>query len=94
MPSLLPSYNFGSALYNANKDLVRQLDQMYTQVAGVVNTKISKYVTTVNPPSNVTENAVNKTLDIGDLWINSTANNAWIMTSRTTDLIVNWQIIT
>lgn len=94
MPTLLPTYNFGQAAYNDNPDLVRQLTQMYGKIATILNTKSSKYVTTEDAPNAATASEVNRTLDIGDLWVNSTTDMAWIMTSRTTDVLVTWTLIT
>lgn len=94
MPNVLTSFNWGSALYNENPGLTRQLDQAYTQTALVLNTKSSKYVDIVDPPNPATESQVNRTLDLGDFWVNKATDNAWIMTSRTTDLLVTWKQIT
>lgn len=94
MPTLVERFNWGSALANENRLLARQLDESYTNTAIVVNTKISRYVTDVDPPNTVTANTINQNLDIGDIWVNSASDNAWIMTSRTTDLLVTWTIIT
>lgn len=94
MPNVLTSFNWGSSLYNENPSLTRQLDQAYTQTAFAVNTKSSKYVDIIDPPNAATENQVNRTLDLGDFWVNKVTDNAWIMTSRTTDLLVTWTQIT
>lgn len=94
MPSLLPTYNFGEAVYNENPNLTRQLSQMYTKTATITNSKASRYATNVDAPSSATPSDVNKNLDIGDLWVNSTSDTAWIMTSRTTDVLVTWKQIT
>ena len=94
MPRVVTNFNWGSALQNENPNLTRQLSDAYNNTALVVNTKVSKYVTDVAAPNTVTENTANKNLEVGDLWINSTANTAYIMTSRTTDLLVTWKLIT
>lgn len=94
MPTLPTNFNFGRSTENENLLLTRQLSETYTAIALVVNTKMSRYITDVDPPNTVTANNFNKNLSIGDIWINSTANNAWIMTSRTTDLLVTWKQIT
>ena len=94
MPTLATKFNWGSELYNANPLLIRQLDTAYSDISLVVNTKSSKYIAETDPPNPATENTINKTLEIGDFWVNKTSNNAWIMTSRTTDLLVTWKQIT
>lgn len=94
MPTLITSFNWGSSLENENRELTRQLSTAYTDTAIIVNTKIARYVTNVNPPNAVTASQINKNLDIGDVWVDTAANSAWMMTSRTTDLLVTWTIIT
>jgi hypothetical protein len=62
-----------------------------------MNTKVSKYVTNgvslpnVNPPAN---NAFNQNFEIGDIYVRTDTNTAWIMTSRTTSNAVVWTQIT
>lgn len=97
MPTLINNFNWGASLRNANPELVRQLSQSYNDTALVVNTKTSKYVTDgnlrphVNPPANA---EFNKNFEIGDFFIRTDTNSAWIMTSRTTANAVTWTIIT
>ena len=94
MPSLTTRFNWGSALQNENLLLTRQLDAAYSSTAIIVNTKVSRHITDVDPPNNVTADDLNRNFDIGDIWINTSSDTAWIMTSRTSDVIVNWQQIT
>ena len=94
MSSLINSINWGNSIRDANPELIRQLSEVYTLIALCVNTKSSKYVTTVDPPNPVTSNTTNKTLEIGDFWVNKSSDMAWIMTSRTTDLLATWTLIT
>ena len=97
MPTLQTFFNWGRSLQNSNPELTRQLSDAYGDTARAVNTKISKYVTDgiqkphVNPPANSQFNA---NFDIGDIYVRSDNNTAWIMTSRTTTNAVNWQQIT
>jgi hypothetical protein len=97
MPTLITDFNWGNALRNANPELARQMAEAYSQTAFCVNTKISKYVTDgvqrphVNPPAN---SDFNKNFELGDIFVRSDTNSAWIMTSRTSSTVVNWQIIT
>ncbi len=94
MPTLITTFNWGSSLNNSNPELTRQLSQAYTDTSLCVNTKISKYVTITDPPDPVTPLQTNKNFEIGDIWVNKMTDNAWIMTSRTTDLLVTWTQIT
>lgn len=92
MPTLITRYNWGSALANSNPLLVRQLDEAYSDTAIAVNTKISKNVVDgQDPPAS---DVVNKNFEIGDIWVRTDTNSAWIMTSRTTNVSVTWTLIT
>lgn len=91
MSRLLPNFNYGSEIKNLNPTLYNQLRDSYFDTASVVNTKASKYVTNVAPPADA---AINASLDIGDLWVNSLTDTAWIMTSRTTNTAATWKQIT
>lgn len=97
MPTLITNYNYGSSIRNSNPELNRQLSDAYTNTAQVVNTKISKYFTDgttkphANPPAN---SEFNKNFEIGDVYIRTDTDTAWMMTSRTTANAVNWQQIT
>lgn len=93
MPTLNTNFNWGN-IKNVDPLLMRRLSESYTSTSQVINTKISKYVTTTDAPSSVTSNQTNKNLEIGDIWVNSNTDTAWIMTSRTTDLLVTWKQIT
>ena len=97
MPTLITNYNWGSSIKNDNPALTRQLSQAYTDTATVVNTKVSKYVTdgiqkpNVDPPAS---SDFNKNFEIGDIYVRTDTDSAWIMTSRTSSLAVTWTIIT
>jgi hypothetical protein len=97
MPTLITNFNWGSSLRNANPELTRQLADAYTSTALCVNTKVSKYVTDgvqrphANPPAN---SDFNKNFELGDIYVRSDTNAAWIMTSRTTSNAVTWTLIT
>jgi hypothetical protein len=97
MPTLITNFNWGSSLRNANPELTRQLSESYTQTALCVNTKVSKYVTDgvqrphANPPAN---SDFNKNFELGDIYVRSDTNSAWIMTSRTTSNAVTWTLLT
>lgn len=97
MPRLAQFFNWGTALRNQNVELARQLSQAYNDTALVVNTKVSKYFTdgiqkpNVDPPAN---SDFNSNFEIGDIYVRTDTDSAWIMTSRTTNQIVVWTKIT
>lgn len=97
MPTLNQNFNWGTSLRNENPELVRQLSSAYVDTALVVNTKVSSYVTdgvqkpNVNPPAN---SDFNKNFSIGDIYVRTDTDSAWIMTSRTTINAVTWTLIT
>ena len=97
MVRLITNFNWGAALENFNPLLTRQLSTAYTNTANIVNSKPSVYVTdgdskpNVNPPAN---SDFNKNFEIGDLYVRTDTDTAWIMTSRTTAKAVTWTQIT
>lgn len=97
MPTLQESFNYGSSLRNQNPELTRQLSEAFTTIVQAVNFKVSKYVTddiqnpNVDPPASST---FNQNFDIGDVYIRTDTDSAWMMTSRTTDIAVTWTKIT
>lgn len=92
MASLLPPrYNWGTEVKNINATLYNQLQDAYTTTARVVNTKINGNTAITDPPA---DDPINMNFKVTDIWVNSLTNNAWIMTSRTTNTAVNWQKIT
>ncbi len=92
MPTLVTRYNWGKGEDEEENQRNRQLSDIFTDVSLVVNTKISKRVTSgQNAPAN---NPVNKNFEIGDIWVRTDTDDAWIMTSRTSDTMVTWTIIT
>lgn len=97
MPTLITDFNWGTSLYNANPELTRQLSQAYGDTARAVNTKVSKYTTDgiqkphVDPPAS---DQFNQNFEIGDIYVRTDTDSAWIMTSRTTSQAVTWKLIT
>lgn len=97
MGRLITNFNWGEALENQNLLLTRQLSTAYTNTANVLNTKPSTYVTNngnkpdVDPPAN---SQFNKNFEVGDFYVRTDTDTAWIMTSRTTAEIVTWTQIT
>jgi hypothetical protein len=97
MPTLVTEFNWGKDIYDENPNLTRQLSQSYSETARAVNTKVSKYTTDgiqkphVDPPVN---DQFNQNFEIGDIYVRTDTNSAWIMTSRTTSQAATWSIIT
>jgi hypothetical protein len=97
MPTLVTDFNWGNSLRNENPELTRQMSEAYSQTAFCVNTKISKYVTNglqrpnVDPPAN---SDFNKNFELGDIYVRTDTDTAWIMTSRTSSNAVTWTKIT
>lgn len=97
MPTLESNYNWGSDLKDQNPELTRQLSQAYNKTSMAVNSKAARYSTNgtqkpnVNPPAS---SDFNKNYDIGDIYVRTDTDTAWIMTSRTTSEAVTWTLIT
>lgn len=91
MPRLPPRYNYGSELKNENPTLYNQLTDIYTDTANIVNTKTGKYATNVDPQASAPINGI---FDIGDIWVKTTTDTAWILTSRLSATSVTWKQIT
>lgn len=91
MTRLNTRYNWGETLSDDNPDLFRQLSDVYGDIAQVSNGKTNKAIMTSDPQAN---SDVNKNYDIGDIWVNTSSDTAWILTSRSTAEIVTWTQIT
>jgi hypothetical protein len=91
MSSIPLKKNWGKAAENSNPLLVRQLDEMYTDFAGLINQKVKRHV--VNGQSATANNEFNRSFEIGDFWIRVDTNEVWIMTSRTNATVVNWKLL-
>jgi hypothetical protein len=93
MSSNLPvKKNWGQAYNEENPNLIRALDEMYTDIANAINNLVKKnVVATGDPPAN---SQINSFFSVGDIWVRKDTNKAWIMTSRTTPNAVTWIIIT
>ncbi len=91
MAFLIPRFNWGSEIKNDNPTLYNQLNDSYTDIANAVNVRVGRVISNVNPVADV---AANANSNIGDIWVNQAMNSAWIMTSRTTNTVVTWTLIT
>lgn len=83
--------NWGSTIYEKNRELTRQLDDMYSDVARAVNRSVKVYSTTGNPPPATGQ--FNRDFEIGDEYIRTDTNQVWKLTSRTTQESVTWTLI-
>ncbi len=84
--------NWGRSAESTSLELIRALDEMYTDIVNDLSNVTRKY--SVNGTSAPANSQINGLFDIGDIWVRTDTNQAWILTSRTTPEIVNWQIIT
>ena len=93
MSSNLPlKKNWGAAYDDENPQLMRALDEMYSDIANAITILIKRNVVSgMDAPANA---QVNSFFSIGDIWVRTDTNKAWIMTSRTTPNAVTWTIIT
>lgn len=89
MSSNLPlKRNWGEAAQTESKALIRQLDEMYTDVANQFSLLVKKNILNGSDPAATDQR--NKFFSIGDVAVRTDTNNAWIMTSRTTPETVVW----
>lgn len=100
MSRLPEDFNWGKELATDNPNLYRQLSQVYSENSRATNRKSNKTVspnpqipgdTANDPPANSTFNAA---FDIGDLYVRTDTDTAWIMTSRTSENAATWTQIT
>lgn len=91
MANLPPRFNWGAAIKNINDTLYNQLNDVYTSIARILNGKVTRNIQSINPPADSVQNAA---FEIGDIWVNSSTDTAWIMTSRITTNKVTWTLIT
>jgi len=83
--------NWGSTLYDENKELTRQLDSMYGDLSRAVNKSVKAYVTEGNNPP--ASSQLNRDFEIGDEYIRKDVNMVWKLTSRTSANDVTWTLI-
>ncbi len=92
MPTLVTRYNWGKGEDAEENRKNRQLSDTFSDIAVIVNNKVSKRVISgQDPPAS---DQVNKNFEIGDVWVRTDTDSAWMMTSRTTDIAVTWTLIT
>jgi len=91
MPSIMPRFNWGDEIKNINPTLYNQLTNSYSEQANVINSKTSKQAFQTDPAATAD---INASFTTGDFWVNELTNAAWILTSRTSNTTVNWQLIT
>lgn len=93
-------FNWGKEIATENPVLYRQLSDSYTKTSRAVNTKIS---VTQSPNPNIRGDAAsdppassdfNRSFEIGDVYVRTDNDTAWMMTSRTSPTNVTWTQIT
>lgn len=92
MSSNLPlKKNWGQASATESAELIRALDEMYTDIALSLNNLVKKNIITgANPPANDQRNSY---FSIGDITVRTDTNAVWVMTSRTTPNAVTWTAV-
>lgn len=96
-------FNFGNTANDDN--LLRKLSDIYRILSSSANTANSSVETinttlpsklnfSINTSDPIASDVINKTLELGHMWIRSDTNDIWIMTSRTTEEAVTWKKIT
>lgn len=84
--------NWGREVQDLSQQLVRQLDDVYADIANALALTIKKdIISGADPAASAQRNAG---FSIGDITIRTDTNKAWIMTSRTTPNDVIWTLIT
>lgn len=86
--SRLPiTHAFGDQILEKYPEVYRALNDMYIQIALAINEKSRVYVAEDDPPAS---DEVNRNFQIGDMWINKTTPEIFIMSARTSDIAVTW----
>lgn len=92
MSSNLPlKKNFGKEVADLSPQLVRQLDEMYTDIANSINNLVKKNIVSGADPAASAQ--VNSFFSIGDITVRTDTNAVWVMTSRTTPEAVTWTAV-
>ena len=91
MVRLKKKFNYGTEIKDLNEPLYNQLNDGFYETSAAVNSKSTRMVQTANPPA---IGQLNEGLDIGDIWVNSSTDTAWVMTSRKNLQTVTWKQIT
>lgn len=84
-------FNWSSELRETDPILFRQLSDAYEDTANVVNGKSSTFISDTDP---LATSSINANLNIGDSYVNTATNTAWMMTSRVSSVTVTWTKIT
>lgn len=92
MPRLANKFNWGTPSDPVIQEIYRQVTKMYSDIVNVLNTKSSVLVVdSTDPPAS---SQLNANYDIGDIYVRTDNDTAWMMTSRTTLIAVTWTKIT
>lgn len=88
MSFLSEDFNFGRELEQEQPKVTETLDQMYRDIAPVVNRK---------PNVVIRENAIPATSDarysVGTIWINQNTNKVYILTSKSNPTTASWALL-
>ena len=84
--------NWGREVQDLSQQLVRQLDDVYTDIANALALTVKKDI--INGADPAASSQRNAGFSIGDITVRTDTNKAWIMTNRTTPNDVIWTLIT
>lgn len=88
MSRLTKDFNWGKEFAGENPILYRQLNETYSKTSRAVNRKVNKVTSPdTDPPA---DSNFNTSLEIGDVYVRTDTDTAWMMTSRTTAEAVTW----
>lgn len=88
MSRLTEDFNWGKEIAGENPVLYRQLSESYSKTSRAVNRKVNKVTSPdTDPPA---DSNFNTSFDIGDVYVRTDNDTAWMMTSRTTAEAVTW----
>lgn len=82
--------NWGSTLYDENRELTRQLDEVYGDLSRAVNKSVKVYVSTGAPQAS---SQLNADFEIGDEYIDKSSDSVYKITNRTSRNDVTWTLI-
>jgi len=88
MPDVEPTSRISSIEEIDQKELARQLDKKYEKLANGINTKSDTITREVAPTTNDFQ------YGIGTIWVDESADRAYMLTSRLTNSTVTWTEIT
>jgi len=88
MPGVDPSSRVSEIEIDSVKRLSRQLDKLYEKLATGINSKRDTFIRSRAPTASDVD------YQVGSIWVDDSADKAYILTSRTSVTVVVWSEIT